>query len=103
MQVIWEKQALEQLDRMIEYGQDTFGERVARKFYERIKSYDALLAGNPHLGIREPLLEDYPQRFRSIVAHKNCKIIYYVENDTLHIADLWDTRREPRQLSQSLK
>lgn len=103
MQVIWDRQALKQFDNMIEYGRKKFGEHMVRKFYQRIKSYEPLLTANPQLGIKEPLLENYPQMFRSIVVHKNCKIIYYVEGDTLHIADLWDTRREPRALTESLE
>lgn len=49
------------------------------------------------------MLTSLSKPYRGIVIHKHCKIIYYVEDNTLHIADLWDTRREPKVLVQSLK
>ena len=35
---------------------------------------------------------------------KHCKVVYFVdeEADTLVIADVWDTRREPKNLMQNL-
>ena len=73
-----------------------------RNLYDRLLGYEPLLAANPGLGRKEPLLEGHPKGFRSIVVHKYCKLIYYVEEDGLHIADLWDTRREPDAQANNL-
>ena len=36
---------------------------------------------------------------RSVVVHKKSKFIYYVEDSTLYIADVWDVRQDPEQLN----
>lgn len=42
---------------------------------------------------------------RSLVVHEHFKLIYYIDlpHNTLYIADLWDTRREPSRLAEPLK
>ena len=62
-----------------------------------------LIARNPAVGPKEPLLAGRPEEYRSVVAHKNCKLVYYVKDDILHIAALWDTRREPAAQSATTK
>ena len=37
------------------------------------------------------------------VINKLNKIVYYFEGDTIHIADFWDTRREPQKQAQQIK
>ena len=88
MRVKWNKEALEQLDFVVTYVRREFGNRTAQRVYNRILSYEPLLAQNPFMGI---------------VVHKYCKLVYYVEEDTVRIADLWDTRREPHTQSSATK
>ena len=61
-----------------------------------------LLAANPRLGIAEPLLAGRKREYRSIVVHKLFKLVYYVKDETVYIAALWDTRREPRTQADNL-
>ena len=103
MRVIWNTETTRQLDYLLNYLEQEFGQRTMQNFYKRLLSYEPLLATNPGMGRREPLLEKHPKGFRSIVVHKYCKLIYYVEEDGIHIADLWDTRREPRAQADNTK
>lgn len=103
MRVTWNQKALDQLDDILEYGRQEFGVRTARQLFIRIMSYEPLLAANPKLGKTEPLLANRKRAYRSIVAHRNFKLIYYVEGDTVYIANLWDTRREPTRLTDMTK
>ena len=103
MQVTWNKKALTQLDAVMKYGIREFGERTAQRLYERIMSYEPLLAANPRLGVEEPLLAGRKRQYRSLVVHKLFKLVYYVKNNTLYIAALWDTRREPRTQADNTK
>ena len=66
-------------------------------------SYEPLLAANPRLGITEPLLAGRKREYRSIVVHKLFKLVYYVKDETLYIAALWDTRREPHAQADTTK
>ena len=103
MQVTWNKKALTQLDAVMRYGSQEFGERTTQRLYARIMSYEPLLAANPRLGVAEPLLAGRKREYRSIVVHKLFKLVYYVKDDILHIAALWDTRREPAAQADNLK
>ena len=98
----WNKKALNQLDAVMAYGRQEFGERAVQRLYTRIMSYEPLLAANPRLGIAEPLLTGRKRAYRSIVVHKLFKLVYYVKGDILHIAALWDTRREPRTQADNM-
>ena len=60
-------------------------------------------SGNPCIGLREPLMAERPEGFRSVVVHRNCKLVYYVDGDTVYIADVWDTRREPLIQADNVK
>ncbi len=55
------------------------------------------------MGPKELLLQDKKRDFRSVVISKQNKLVYYVEGDTLYIAALWDTRREPRLQADNTK
>ena len=50
------------------------------------------------MGLVEPLLEGRNKVYRSLVIHKLYKLVYYVDEETIYIADLWDVRRDPDRL-----
>lgn len=49
----------------------------------------------PHMAAVEPLLIDEPQIFRSLVIRHHYKAIYYIEEDCIYIAAIWDCRQNP--------
>ena len=101
LQVIWHRQAEDAWYRIGAYCRE-FGQKSLDKFIKNIQEWVLLIARNPAVGPKEPLLADRPE-YRSVVAHKNCKLVYYVKDDILHIAALWDTRREPRAQADTTK
>ena len=103
MNVIWHKQAREALRETAVYIRKNFGLRVRENFRNEVDRVETLLQSNPYMGAEEPLLADLPDRFRSIVVNHLNKIVYYVEGDTIHIADFWDTRKEPQTQAQQTK
>lgn len=102
LQIVWDKQAKGAWLEMADYCR-TFGLTSVEKFAKNIQSWVITIAQSPDIGMKEPLLKDYTEEFRSVVVHKHCKLIYYIQGEILHIADLWDTRREPRSLTDSLQ
>lgn len=102
MQVKWTKSAQRRLDKATEYGLRKFGEITTVRFYQKIRSYDALLAENPRMGKVEPLLTGRRFEYRSLVVHEHYKLVYYIcENSgVIYITNLFDTRREPQALEQ---
>lgn len=105
VKIVWSKKANQRRIAFLAYGKQKFGEQVAHKMNEHIKAHVHLLASNPQLGITEPLLTQRTRQYRSLVVHKLIKIIYFVDtsNNRIHIADLWDTRRDPGHLAQSIE
>ena len=97
MKVIVQKTAARQISRVYTDGEQRFGKQAAEKTHARIMQALHLLAANPRLGKEEPLLAGRKREYRSLVVHKLFKLVYYMDEkkQTLYIAALWDTRREP--------
>ena len=49
------------------------------------------------------LLEDMPIVYRSLVVHKHYKLIYHIEAETIYVAALFDTRRDPAFFGDHIK
>lgn len=100
MQVKWTQRALKRLEIAVNYGLHEFGEITARKFYQKIKSYEPLLSTNPYMGKVEKVLENRKMEYRSFVVHPHFKIIYYVnvKKQCVVITYLFDTRKDPEKL-----
>lgn len=101
-EVIWSDDATGLRIATLTYGESVFGLKSAEKLDQAFKMYGRLLSLHPLLGHREPLLRhrtDYI--FRSILVHRNYKLIYVLEPEDIETAervliiDLWDTRMDP--------
>lgn len=102
MRIIWSEDAQSELGLILEYGAATFGERAAGRFYREVLDNEVRLLSFPCMGKIEPLLAGRPQNFRSLVIHKHYKLIYYIDEDTIYIAALIDTRADPDSLTEKL-
>ena len=104
MQVKWDKRALKRLDKATEYGLYKFGEITSIRFYQKIHSYDSLLAEHPRLGKVEPLLIGRRFEYRSLVVHEHYKLIYYINEvkSRIVVSDFWDVRQEPQHLAEEV-
>ena len=63
---------------------------------QRVKDTENLIRQSPNIGSIDPLFVERAKTYRSIIVNSLNKIVYYIEDDTLHIAVFWDTRREPK-------
>ena len=79
------------------------GLSAATKFVEGINNVVTLLELNPYMGKEEPEIKTSRKPYRSFVEHKNHKIIYYIEKNTLYIADIWPNSQNPEEISNGLK
>ena len=104
MQVKWDKRAMKRLDKATEYGLYKFGEITSIRFYQKIRSYDSLLAEHPRLGKVEPLLIGRRFEYRSLVVHEHYKLIYYINEvkSRIVVSDFWDVRQEPQHLTEEV-
>lgn len=104
-EVVWSKKANRKRIAFLTYGEKEFGRKAAVKMNERIESYVQALAGNPYMGIAEPLLHGRRKTYRSLVVHKLVKLVYVVDEvaNRIQISDVWDTRREPAAQADTVK
>lgn len=103
MKLIWHKQAKEALRNTATFIRKQFGLKVREDFRNEVDHVQTLLTSNPYMGKEEPLLAHRDIEYRSLVINKLNKIVYYIEGDTIHIADFWDTRREPQKQADTLE
>lgn len=84
-------------DKFIELAQWYYlhaGEKISSRFVDGIMHCIRLLTVNPNLGFIEPELTGRKKIYRAIIEHRDFKIIYFVENDAIHIADIWNCRQD---------
>ena len=105
MRVSWSTQAAEALRDTTSYVRREFGIIAKQKLLTEVREVIGLLPSNPYIGKIEHLLQNASVVYRSFVINKLNKIVYYVneETDTIEIAALWDTRREPNSQADLLK
>jgi len=80
------------------FYEEEIGKEVADRISDGILNVVELLASQPHLGHTEPDLEIFPQCFRTYVYIPNYKIVYWVEDDIVKVATVFDCRRRPENL-----
>jgi hypothetical protein len=83
-------------------ARDVYSRTTLKKLNSSIKSIEAILIENPLLGAVEPLLIGREQEYRHIVIKPLFKIIYRIEDDIIYMIDIWDSRRNPKNLTEGL-
>ena len=99
----WHKRAAAQLHQVEDYVLRKFGERTRQEFMDEVEQTVLALADSPVMGKLDPLFAHRKQAYRSIIIRRLNKLVYYVKDDTLHIAAFWDTRREPKNQARKVK
>ena len=93
MKVIWLQPALDSLSDMWDYYVEYFGTRVASRTKNAIFSAVDRLECFPHLdSVIEEISNDI-REYRRINISKSLSVIYRIENDTIYIVFVWDSRR----------
>lgn len=102
MKLIWSVRANKEWKSVAFYIYDEFGKKAAERYLEQTKYWEKKLILFPECGSPEPLLADKQILYRSLIISKHSKIIYYVKNDVILIADVWDMRRNPQVLANRI-
>ena len=103
MKIVWHKRADAALHQVEDYILERFGEKVRQEFMDEVEKSVLALADMPSIGQLDPLFAHRKQTYRSIIVRRLNKVVYYVKNDTIHVAAFWDTRREPKNQSQQTR
>ncbi len=109
MVVKWHEEAMAEMEHIANYIEITFNINHAQKFIGEVYHFTNLLANSPRMGKPEPLIIGIPGiDVRSIVVNKLCKLVYIIDGTTeeteeLYILALWDTRRNPDNLTDEMR
>lgn len=104
MEIVWDYEALDDLEVILCYIETQFSMKEARLFRQQVVHVIRNLCEFPFLGKVEPLLEDFEEmELRSIPVDRLCKLVYAVMSDRVFIIALWDTRRNPKALEHEAK
>jgi len=98
----WSKRAERHYGKIIEYLAAEFGRTRAKQYVRKVYSEVEQLKNNPRLGQVEPLLEGAHYEFHRLVIEDLTKVIYRVTDDSIEIADVWDTRQDIEELASRL-
>jgi plasmid stabilization system protein ParE len=101
MVIIWLPLAENALSSIYRFYKEK-SENAAIKIISDIRQATNRLAEQPEMSFREPLLAHRPEIFRSLIVRKKYKIVYYSNKDTIYIADVWDSRQDPKNLRNRL-
>lgn len=103
-EVIWNKQAENEWRKKMLYGLDEFGRSTAIRFVQRTNDIVNIIRKHPKAGLREPLLRHKKKEYRYFHLMGSLKLLYYYveSSDTIRIADIWDSRREPSKLQSRI-
>ena len=102
MIVKWSERAVKSLHDVEAYILREFGEQTRAKFMQASKDTAERLEKFPEMGQKEPLLAHRRLPYRSVVVERKSKMIYYIREQQVVIADFWECRREPSRNKRGL-
>ena len=103
MKAIWEPKAKDAKRQIAAYIRSEFGTKRAKKFRQDVDDTVTMLLRTPNIGQIDPLFEGRAKTYRSIIINSLNKMVYYIEDDTVHVAAFWDTRMEPEEQAARAK
>lgn len=93
----WSELATKQLNEIYLFYSSKASPTTAKKIVLKIIDRVEILLKNPLSGPKEHLLSEMPEEFRYLV-ESNYKIIYWVEDEIITIASVFDCRQNPEKM-----
>ena len=103
MKLRWHPEAKRAMLQVGRYIRKEFGLKHALRFKQEVDETAKKLMRSPNIGQIDPLFNDMPVTFRSIIINGLNKMVYYVEDDTINIAAFWDTRMDEKAQASKIK
>jgi len=100
MVVRWSAVAEVRLKGIFDYYLDAAGDKVAMKIAVEIRNAVDSLGTMPLMAPVENDLTDREVVFRSLVINRRYKVIYFVEDESVIVVDIWDCHQNPVMLKK---
>ena len=97
MIVVWSDSAIDDIQEIHDYYSSTVNLKVANKIIDKIVEKSIFLENNPRIGQIEELLEHKQIEIRYLV-EGNYKIVYWIDDNNVIIATVFDCRQDPIKL-----
>ncbi len=91
LKVKWSKYADQSFDRILDYLEAEWGEKVTRAFVRRTYEFLDLLAEFPEIGS----VENPERQIRGFVLIKQITVFYIRKADTIILLNFYDNRQKP--------
>jgi len=95
MKILWLELAEEDLDSIYRFYAEKNSGNFASRIYNQILDAADALIHFPQMGPIEWNLSEKGEEYRSLLVRKYFKIIYFIEDDYIYIAAVWDCRQNP--------
>ena len=95
MKIVWDPSAYKELCNIQGYILRKFGQTAQQKYTQDVENITTALLSMPQYGKIDPLFMNRKRSYRSIIIRKLSKLVYYVDGETIHIAAMWDVRKDP--------
>jgi plasmid stabilization system protein ParE len=102
MKLLFAPEALEDMENIYRYYAE-YSEIYAVDLYNYIIEEAELLKNFPHKAQREPLLEEYPEDYRSLIVWRSYKLVYFLEKETVNVVAVFDCRQNPEKLKKNIQ
>ena len=98
MRLIWAPEAVHELNQIYDfYAAKNL--RAAAVIYNSILNDAERLKTNPYSAQIDPLLDDLPQKYRSLVVSKGrFKVTYFIAHEIICIVYVWSCRQNPQRV-----
>ena len=97
--VVWSDNAIEELWSIYDYLYFNVSKKVADKFSNAIVDKTILLEQTPRVGQKEEMLAHLNKEIRYLI-EGNYKIVYWIDEDIISIATVFDCRMDPKKLKR---
>lgn len=103
MRVVWTARANKSIENIFTCSRDFYSKRALKDLNRELKHIEGLLPDNPLMGAIEPIGEGMDLKYRHIVLSFPFKLIYFIWEEQVFIADIWDTRQSPDKQKSHLE
>ena len=93
MKVVWTNLAAQGWQEVALYILQSFGAKALQDFEQRTYDAEKEISLMPNIGAIEWNDSKENVTYRYIVINRRSKMLYFIEKDTLYIADFWDVRQ----------
>jgi len=102
MRLTWTDRASKHLEYIFTCAQDYYSRSLLKKLSNELKQIERIIEDSPLIGSEVETLTSSQFKYRKVVLCKPFVLVYFIWEDAIFIADIWDTRRNPENNQEGL-